>query len=80
METLKNVYYEKFPSSLKLISYFEEGTKSEFCWENITKRNLICFVSYLKERLAKSTVRVYCSRLKTIITLYSEEFSPPKDY
>lgn len=80
MEKLKDVYCQKYPSSAKLIQYFEESTNVEFSWENLTKRHLVLFVEYLKQKVALSSAKVYCSRIKTILTLYREEFTPPKDY
>lgn len=79
METLKEAFYAKYPYNRKILAYFEEANGCECTWENITKVRLQKYVTYLRERLAPNSVKTYCSRLKTVLNLYSEEVVLPRD-
>ena len=80
IKTLKEAFYEKFPENHKILEYFEEANGCECTWENLTKVRLQHYVDFLSTKVAPNSVKTYCSRLKSILTLYCEETILPKDY
>lgn len=81
MTTLTIAFKQKYPTYASLAKErFQEATNSEFCWENLTKANLANYVSYLRERVAPSTVKNYASMLKSVMSLYDDEYDFPKGW
>lgn len=80
METLKEAFYAKYPENHKILGYFEEANKCEATWENLTKVRLQRYVDYMSQRLSPNAVKTYCSKVRTVLSLYDEEAAIPKDY
>ena len=81
MTTLLEAYNQKYPEYVSLTKKrFEEATHSDFCWENITKANLAAYVDYLNQNVARSSVKTYASKLKTVLSLYDDEHDLPKGW
>lgn len=80
METLKEAFLRKFNKNRKILEYFEEANGCECTWENITKVRLQIYVDYLRTKLSPNGVKAYCSRLKTVLNLYSDEHPMPQGF
>ena len=80
METLKEAFYSKFPENQKILQYFEEANGCECTWENLSKIRLQKYVNYLSTKLSPNGVKTYCSKLKSVLSIYNEEIELPKDY
>lgn len=79
--TLLEAFRKKYPGYAdKVAERFLEATGSEFSWENITKPNLADYVSFLRKKLAGSTVRTCCAQIKSVLGLYEEEYTLPKNW
>lgn len=75
--TLQEAFLRKYPKNNKTVKYFEEANGCPLAWENITKARLQIYVDYLKTKIAPNSVKAYCSRLKTVLNLYSDEHDVP---
>lgn len=80
METLKDAFYEKFPRNHKILEYYETANKCECTWENLTKVRLQRYADFLKANLSLNTAKSYCSKLKTLLNIYSDEHEMPKGF
>ena len=80
IKNLKEIFLTKYPYRVRVVNYFEESTKCELTWDNITKANLKLFVDYLRKHVSNNTARTYCSQLKSCIRLYSDRVKLPKDF
>ena len=78
--TLKEAFSKKYPKYTKILGMYEEANGCAAEWGNITKPRLSAFVSYLNERLARTSVKTYCAMLKSVLNLYNEEVELPKGY
>lgn len=78
--TLKDAFKRKYPKYLRILDVFEQVNGCPAEWGNITKVNLNRFAEALQERVAKNTAKYYCAMLKSVLSLYSDEVSLPKDY
>lgn len=78
--TLKDAFKRKYPKYLRILDIFEQVNGCPAEWDNITKVNLNRFAEALQERVAKNTAKYYCAMLKSVLSLYSDEVSLPKDY
>ena len=78
--TLKDAFKRKYPKYLRILDVFEQVNGCSAEWDNITKVNLNRFADALQERVAKNTAKYYCAMLKSVLSLYSDEVSLPKDY
>ena len=80
MDTLKDAFLNKFPQNGSVLKYFEDANGCECTWENLSKVRLQTFVDYMSERMSPNGVKAYASRMKTVLTMYNEEVSLPRDY
>ena len=80
METLKDAFFRKYKGNSKILAYFEEANDCECTWENITRVRLQRYVDYLRTKLSPNGVKTYCSRLKTVLNLYSDEHPMPQGF
>ena len=80
METLEQAFLAKYPQNGKILRYFAEANGCECTWENLTKLRLQKFVTYLSGRISPNGVATYCSKFKTVLNIYNEEVSLPRDY
>ena len=78
--TLKDAFKRKYPKYLRILDVFEQVNGCPAEWGNITKVNLNRFAEALQERVAKNTAKYYCAMLKSVLSLYSDEVSLPRDY
>ena len=78
--TLKAAFAAKYPKYMQLLSMFEEANGCPATWENLTKPRLAHWVSFMTERLAKTSVKTYCAMIKSVLNLYNEEVELPKGY
>ena len=77
---LKTAFTAKYPKYGSVIDMFCEANDCTPNWKNVTKLNLVRFIDYLSERLARSSVKTYCAMLKSVLSIYSEEVKLPKGY
>jgi len=75
--TLKQAFLEKYPRNGKICEMYESAIGASMDWNTITKANLAKVVSYLQERVAASSVRQYCAKMKAVINLYSDQIDLP---
>jgi len=80
METLKEAFNSKYTGNDKIIGYFEEANGVECTWENLSKIRLQRYVTYLATKVSKNSAKIYCAKLKSVLTSYNEEVSLPRDY
>lgn len=78
--TLKDAFKRKYPKYLRILDVFEQVNGCHAEWDNITKVNLNRFAEALQERVAKNTAKYYCAMLKSVLSLYSDEVSLPRDF
>lgn len=79
--TLLEAFRKKYPGYAdKVAERFYEATGCEFAWENITKPNLSDYTSYLRQKLAGTTVRTCCAQLKSVLGLYEDVHSFPRNW
>lgn len=79
--TLKEAFALKYPKYADNIAkMFEAANLCEMTWENLTKVRLQRFIDYMGERIAPNSVHQYCTKLKAVLNLYSEEVELPRDY
>lgn len=78
--TLKDAFKRKYPKYLRILDVFEQVNGCAAEWDNITKVNLNRFAEALQERVAKNTAKYYCAMLKSVLSLYSDEVSLPRDF
>ncbi|MBD5302395.1 MAG: tyrosine-type recombinase/integrase [Bacteroides sp.] len=71
----------KYPAYAdNILRMFESATLCEATWENLTKVRLQAMINYMNERIAPNSVHQYCTKLKAVLNLYSEEVELPRDY
>ena len=80
METLEQAFLAKYPKNGRILRYFAEANGCECTWENLTKLRLQKFVTHLSEKISPNGVATYCSKFKTVLNIYNEEISLPRDY
>lgn len=79
--TLKEATCLKYPKYAdNILRMFEAANLCEATWENLTKVRLQRLVDYMDERIAPNSVHQYCTKLKAVLNLYSEEVELPRDY
>ena len=80
MNDLRTAFTEKYPKYGNALEMYEQANDCPATWENISKIRLAKFVSFLNEKLAKSSVKTYCAMLKSVFNIYNEEVKLPKGY
>lgn len=81
MNDLRTAFAEKYPQyANRVLNMYEQANNCPATWENISKIRLAKFVSFLNEKLAKSSVKTYCAMLKSVFNIYNEEVKLPKGY
>lgn len=80
MNDLRTAFTEKYPKYGNVLNMYEQANDCPATWENISKIRLAKFVSFLNEKLAKSSVKTYCAMLKSVFNIYNEEVKLPKGY
>ena len=80
MNDLRTAFTEKYPKYGNVLEMYEQANDCPATWENISKIRLAKFVSFLNEKLAKSSVKTYCAMLKSVFNIYNEEVKLPKGY
>ena len=79
--TLLEAFRKKYPGYAdKVAERFKDATCCDFSLENLTKPNLADYVSYLRKKIAASTVRTCCAQMKSVLGLYEEEHPLPKNW
>jgi len=80
MTTLKQAFLEKYPKNGRICEMYEEAIGASMDWNTLTKANLAKVVSYLQDRVAASSVRQYCAKMKAVINLYSDQIDLPNGW
>lgn len=77
---LREAFTGKYPEWVFILDLFKDATSQRADWKNLTKSNLLKFVAWMAERYAPNTVHQYCTRLKTVINIYSEDVTLPRNW
>ena len=80
MKTLKEALLQKYPQNGKIAEKWTIATGTPFSWESLTKPNMAAFVTGLCDKMAQSSARQYCAKLKAVIELYTDEVELPKEW
>jgi len=81
METLREAFKAKYPDySDSILDRFEKITNEKATWENMTKINLDKFARGMLKQTARSSAKTYCSMLKSVLNLYSDEIELPRGF
>ena len=80
MKTLKEALLQKYPQNGKIAEKWAIATGTPFSWESLTKPNMAAFVTGLCDKMAQSSARQYCAKLKAVIELYTDEVELPKEW
>lgn len=81
MNTLRQAFKMKYPAYAdSILNRFEKITHQKAEWENMTKVNMDMFVRGLQKQMARSSAKTYCSMLKAVLNLYSDEVDLPKSF
>lgn len=80
MKTLKEALLQKYPQNGKIAEKWTIATGTTFSWESLTKPNMAAFVTGLCDKMAQSSARQYCAKLKAVIELYTDEVELPKEW
>lgn len=80
MKTLREALLQKYPQNGKIAEKWTIATGTPFSWESLTKPNMAAFVTGLCDKMAQSSARQYCAKLKAVIELYTDEIELPKEW
>ena len=81
METLREAFKARYPKySDSILNRFEKITHEKATWENMTKVNLDKFANGMLRQTARSSAKTYCSMLKSVLNLYSDEIELPRGF
>lgn len=80
MKTLREALLQKYPQNGKIAEKWTIATGTTFSWESLTKPNMAAFVTGLCDKMAQSSARQYCAKLKAVIELYTDEVELPKEW
>ena len=80
MKTLREALLQKYPQNGKIAEKWTIATGTPFSWESLTKPNMAAFVTGLCDKMAQSSARQYCAKLKAVIELYTDEVELPKEW
>lgn len=80
MVTLRDAFLQKYPHRVAVITHFYNATGVTMEWENLSKLRLKQYADYLDEKFSGNTAKAYCSMLKAVLNLYSEEHTPPRGF
>lgn len=80
MKTLRDALLQKYPQNGKIAEKWTIATGTPFSWESLTKPNMAAFVTGLCDKMAQSSARQYCAKLKAVIELYTDEIELPKEW
>jgi integrase len=81
METLREAFKARYPNySDSILNRFEKITHEKATWENMTKVNLDKFANGMLRQTARSSAKTYCSMLKSVLNLYSDEIELPRGF
>jgi len=76
----KEAFLEKYPDSGVVLAHFEAGTGEKALWKNVTRKNLVVFVRYIKTIMAQSSARTYAAMVKSLLNDYKDEVELPKNF
>ena len=71
--TLEDLFYSKYAHKAHLYKHICNALDKHAEFSDLTKPNLIKVKDYLSQRVSQNTVGLYCSVIKAIMNLYSDE-------
>lgn len=77
---LREAFKRKYPGHTIILDLFERANDCPATWGALSKLSLTNFVNYMSETYAPNSVNQYATKLKALLTLYSEEVPLPTDY
>lgn len=77
---LKDAFLEKYPKYGIILKRFEDATKCECIWENITKANLAKFAEKLQKDCARKSAKTYSQMFKAVLNRYSDVVELPRGW
>lgn len=81
IQSVKEAFEAKYPKWAFIVTLFAIANKLKCVqWKDMSRIRIQRFVDYLNQRYSPNTVNQYCSRLKAILNMFSDDVKLPKGY